>query len=64
MGCGGGGWYWYQILGTIRKFMDHPQKEGSPSAGDPQLSSAEPVISTRADQARHKKGTWFSSPTT
>lgn len=44
--------------------MDHPQKESSPSAGDPQLSSAEPVRSTGGEQARHKKGPWFSSPTT
>ena len=64
MGCGGGEWYWCQILGTIRKFMDHPQKESSPSAGDPQLSSAEPVRSTGGEQARQKKGPWFSSPTT
>lgn len=64
MGCKGGEWYWCQILGTIRKFMDHPQKEGFPSAGYPQLRSAEPVRSTGGDQAGHKKGPRFSSPTT
>ena len=31
MGCGGG--EWCQILGKIRKFMDHPQKEGSQVQG-------------------------------
>lgn len=44
--------------------MDHPQKEGFPSAGYPQLRSAEPVRSTGGDQAGHKKGPRFSSPTT
>lgn len=33
-----------------------------PSAGYPQLSSAEPIKSTGGDQAGHKKGPWFFLP--
>lgn len=47
-----------------QKFMDHPQKEGFPSAGYPQLRSAEPVRSTEEIRQGHKKGPRFSSPTT